>query len=288
MLLALLLLSTHKMILAKKKSLSTEDQGDSEDDQGEESNLERHEDDDEEDDDDDDQDGDDEEEDEDEEEESEPEDEGDEEDEEEEEGGEEDAAKSGWADAMAKVLNTGKTKDKEEEQRGQPAAKAILLSKAKKDSLSSASPRRKGEVDPAAARRAKKETEESCRRRPDVVADRARERALSRVATRGVVQLFNAVREQQKTLKGQLEAAGKSARKRDRVYKDIDRDAFLDVLAGGGGAKKRKAASSGAAKMSFAVKDEPPVDESSWKILRDDFMMGAKMKDWDKAGSESE
>ena len=189
---------------------------------------------------------------------------------------------------MAKVLNTGKTKDKEEEQRGQPAAKAILLSKAKKDSLSSASPRRKGEEDPAAARRAKKETEESCRRRPDVVADRARERALSRVATRGVVQLFNAVREQQKTLKGQLEAAGKSARKRDRVYKDIDRDAFLDVLAGGGGAKKRKAASSGAAKMSFAVKDEPPVDESSWKILRDDFMMGAKMKDWDKAGSESE
>jgi len=57
------------------------------------------------------------------------------------------------------------------------------------------------------------------RRKPDPL-DRNRERLLSKVATKGVVQLFNAVREHQKSLKTQLKDAGKSTKKREKVIKN--------------------------------------------------------------------
>ncbi len=184
--------------------------------------------------------------------------------------GNESTDKSGWADAMAKVLNMGKTSST------QPA----LLSKAKKDTAAGSSSKKdkKSGISREDARLKRKQEEERGRKRPDVVADRAMEKKLSKVATRGVVQLFNAVREQQKSLKGQLDEAGKSVRKRDKVYQNMDKEGFLEVLAGG--KKRKKEADSGA-----EVKTEPK-EESSWKILRDDFMMGAKMKDWDKEDSE--
>jgi hypothetical protein len=52
------------------------------------------------------------------------------------------------------------------------------------------------------------------------------------VAYRGVVQLFNAVRQQQKTLESQLKDAGSSEVKRDKVMKSLDKRAFLDILMG--------------------------------------------------------
>lgn len=52
------------------------------------------------------------------------------------------------------------------------------------------------------------------------------------MAYRGVVQLFNAVRQQQKSLEGQLKEAGSSERKRDKVMKSLDKRAFIDILLG--------------------------------------------------------
>lgn len=46
------------------------------------------------------------------------------------------------------------------------------------------------------------------------------------------MQLFNAVREHQKTLKKDLEDAGPVEYKKDKVMKSLDKRAFLDVLMG--------------------------------------------------------
>ena len=210
--------------------------------------------------------------------------------------------KSGWADAMAKVLGTGKA---------QADSKSLLLSKAKLDRDVAKASHKEGEDDDEsgptkprdsyAVRKAKKmEKDNKCRSKPNPAKDRAREKQLAKLATKGVVQLFNAVREQQKTLKKDLKDAGGSFRKREKVYKNIDKEGFLEVLAGGKRKKTEKEGSSGSdltsKKMKNETKEEPmeikSEDEdnnggSSWKILRDDFMMGAKMKDWDK-DSDSE
>lgn len=50
---------------------------------------------------------------------------------------------------------------------------------------------------------------------------------------RGVLQLFNAVRHQQIDIDKKLVEAGPLERKREKVLKDIDKKAFLDVLMGG-------------------------------------------------------
>lgn len=49
---------------------------------------------------------------------------------------------------------------------------------------------------------------------------------------RGVVQLFNAVRQQQKTVDKTMKKAGKSELKREKVLETIDKKKFLDVLTG--------------------------------------------------------
>ena len=138
-------------------------------------------------------------------------------------------------------------------------------------------------------RELKREKDSACRSKPDAVRDRASERRLAKVATRGVVQLFNAVREQQKSIKSQLDVAGKSTVKRDKVFKSIDKEGFLEVLSGN---KRRldnaEGRGSAAVKVPKTEIKHEEEDESSWKILRDDFMMGAKMKDWDKDSDDNE
>ena len=52
------------------------------------------------------------------------------------------------------------------------------------------------------------------------------------IFSRGVVQLFNAVKKQQKVTEEKLTEAGSSVRKRDRVLQSISKGAFLDMLKG--------------------------------------------------------
>ncbi|XP_067681221.1 RRP15-like protein [Haliotis asinina] len=122
-----------------------------------------------------------------------------------------------------------------------------------------------------------------CRVKPDPL-ERNRERRLQRIATRGVVQLFNAVRQQQKVLEEKLTEAGSSIKKSEKVMQSMTKGKFLDLLKGS------KPSMSEDSKQDIKKEPTQEKDEQStkWKILRDDFMMGAKMKDWDKDDSSDQ
>jgi len=192
---------------------------------------------------------------------------------------------AGWADAMAKVLAMGKNSDKA----------VSVLSKAKKDNVikktvksgdnaASDGEEEEEEVEkklvPLALRKARKREIDSIGRKMPDVLDRNAEKALSKIATRGVVQLFNAVREQQKDIKTKLKEAGGSFRKQEKVFKNIDKNSFVEILTGKSISKPQEEPV--AKKPKTEVKDENDENQSTWNILRDDFMLGAKMRDWDK------
>lgn len=211
----------------------------------------------------------------------------------------------GWADSIAKVLKTNKPKGK----------KTLVLSKAKKlTDLKRKAPEK--DVDPGfeiegeiqeekpepeikeekviGPPRKKKKELPSFRVKPDIL-ERNREKTLQKVATRGVVQLFNAVRNQQKDIAVKLQEAGPLERKREKVLKNIDKRTFLDVLMGN---SKSENIDNAVKSDEDEIKDETDSNKtrkeksktgSTWDVLRDDFGMGAKMKDWDKdlSGDES-
>lgn len=118
------------------------------------------------------------------------------------------------------------------------------------------------------------------------VADLDRERTFKKIATRGVVQLFNAVKTQQSTLETKLQST-KLESKRDEIIRSSEnKKNFLDTLMSGPrakseiidkGIKKEKKEDSSDASGS----DDDEVKESNWSALRDDFMTGKKIG-WDK------
>ena len=233
--------------------------------------------------------------------------------------------KSGWADAMAKVLNMGKNTLQTNPNKPLFLSKAIKDSEIKQRSLNDSAVGDKDSNETPAETRPKlkasirhaqkKELEEKGRCKPDITKDRAREKILCKLATKGVVQLFNAVREQQKSIKTQLNVAGGSVRKREKIYQNMDRQSFLNVLTNQKSVQKKAVDtnisvtqtpnsldtkfSSKRPKLTTnrdidgGVKEESDaendsVHESTWNVFRDDFMMGAKMKDWDKKESDSD
>uniref|UniRef100_A0A8C6WJ74 RRP15-like protein n=1 Tax=Neogobius melanostomus TaxID=47308 RepID=A0A8C6WJ74_9GOBI len=173
-------------------------------------------------------------------------------------------ANAGWADAMAKIL--GK---KTPQNQSSILQKNKELEKVKEKEREEQLERRK-KVDK------KRSWEMLCRVKPNIVKDKEAEKTLQRVATRGVVQLFNAVRKHQKTIDEKVKEVGGSERKKAKILSSVSKKDFIDVLrrteeGSGKTVKKEKAA---------AVKQEQ--EEPAWSVLRDDFMMGATMKDWDK------
>ncbi|NXK50130.1 RRP15 protein, partial [Chauna torquata] len=175
---------------------------------------------------------------------------------------------AGWADAMAKVLS-----------KKIPQNKSIILAKSKKLEKE----REKEKQERLEKRRKldkKREWEMMCRVKPDVVKDRDRERNLQRIATRGVVQLFNAVRMHQKNVDEQVKKAGSSDRKRAKLLSSVSKKDFINVLRSMEGTKgnQNSLGKGTKSKQGEAETEEGP----EWNILRDDFMMGASMKDWDK------
>lgn len=199
----------------------------------------------------------------------------------------------GWADAMAKILRTNKPKRK----------KTIVLSKAKKlkpsvdedvngdeketFTIEASQPQKSDTVKteeesvsskPSSVEQSrknvdrirKKDRDSKGRIKPSVL-DKDREKVLCRIATRGVVQLFNAVREQQKTIEKKIKSAGPSDSKQEKVLKSVNKTEFLNVLM-----KPTKS------QLVPPKVEERAVDESQWSVLRDDFMMSTKLKDWDK------
>ncbi|OWF53394.1 hypothetical protein KP79_PYT10492 [Mizuhopecten yessoensis] len=117
------------------------------------------------------------------------------------------------------------------------------------------------------------------RRKPDPL-EREKEKALQKIAQRGVVQLFNAVRKQQKIL--EESSAGLTEAKKAKVVGNLTKGKFLDILKG---TESNVSSQPDTEQTNVKVKEEP---DDKWSILREDFMMGAKMKDWDKQPSESD
>ncbi|KAG8265179.1 pre-60S ribosomal particles component, partial [Homalodisca vitripennis] len=151
-----------------------------------------------------------------------------------------------WADAMSKILKTNKPKRR----------KTIVLSRAKRANQVKSDEVKEEKLDfeiegdgsvavkieqsadsceikeESLTKRLKKKEWASKGHVKPTVLEKDREKVLQKVATRGVVQLFNAVREHQKTLEKDLEDAGPIEHKKDKVLKSLDKRAFLDVLMG--------------------------------------------------------
>lgn len=169
----------------------------------------------------------------------------------------------GWADAMAKILGKKTTQNK-----------SSILAKNKKPKEKNEQLEKKTLVDK------KRMWEMMFREKPDIVRDRELERSLQRTATRGVVQLFNAVRKHQKNTGEALKEVGGSERKKAKIISSISKKDFIDVL--------RRTEEGG--KVSVKAEKNPPTSEQkpAWSVLREDFMMEASMKDWDKNSDTEE
>ncbi|XP_067305435.1 RRP15-like protein [Pseudorasbora parva] len=173
---------------------------------------------------------------------------------------------AGWAEAMAKILGKKTPESKP----------SILLKNKELDKIKEKEKQerleRKKKLDK------KRAWENMCREKPDVVRDREHERNLQRTATRGVVQLFNALKKHQKNVDEKLKEVGGSERKKSKILSSVSKKDFIDVLRGA------DAAHTSTIKKEKVVKVENP----SWSVLKDDFMMGASMKDWDKESDEED
>lgn len=181
---------------------------------------------------------------------------------------------SGWADAMAKILNK-KT----------PVSQPIILLKNKKLQQEKEKERQE-KLEKRRQLEKKREWEMMCRVKPDAVKDREKERNLQKVATRGVVQLFNAVRKHQSNIDEKVKEAGSSERKRAKLMASVSKKDFINVLRG---QEETKAVQSNKNRTPRSKKVTVKTEEGpEWNILRDDFMMGASMKDWDKKSDDDD
>jgi len=116
-----------------------------------------------------------------------------------------------------------------------------------------------------------------------------REKQLQRLATRGVVLLFNAVHKAQKQ-KAEAEAAGGVAKRKAAVAK-LGKASFLTELkqAAAGGIPTIAGGAVGRAGAGAAGDQQQP--GGSWDVLGEGFpglTKGAKMKDWDRQAGGSD
>lgn len=198
---------------------------------------------------------------------------------------------AGFADAMSKLLGSAsKPKDKKSTSKSSKSSKsksskssssssqaAPILSKRKTPNM------RKLEQDRNEVRTEKKSRQERSimdqmkRDRPTLETYRY-EKELKKIATRGVVALFNAVSEAQKP--NEKESA--------RIAKDMDKSEFLNML-------KKKTISNDNSKDPRQNKDQDTTTATEVNpenvvpsYLKDDFMGKASMKHWDQSDEESE
>lgn len=145
---------------------------------------------------------------------------------------------SGWSDAMNRLLNC------------QVKSQNFILAKAKKDrdviNTDKTSVRHEFEVVKESGEREvvsdvtadesqkekKERKEDVCRklRQKATDADIIFEKQMNAIATRGVVQLFNAVNQQRSRISKKLQEAGPSETRKDRVLASVSKGEFLDSL----------------------------------------------------------
>jgi hypothetical protein len=119
------------------------------------------------------------------------------------------------------------------------------------------------------------------------------ESKLRRIATRGAVTLFNAVRKQQKE-EDAPRGSGGSTGIGGKDVKAMDKKDFLGMLskkAKTDGAPSNKVAAAAAAVKVAASGDEDEdagAGKQGWSVLQEGYMLGSKADDWDKAGSDED
>ena len=114
------------------------------------------------------------------------------------------------------------------------------------------------------------------------------ERTHRRVATRGVVALFNAIAQHQKDSKsgGTEMDASAMVPKDSKEVKKMTKHGFLDLIKS---AAKESAVSSATSETNPKGTIESRIEiKPKWNALHDDYLIGAKMKDWDKQSSDEE
>ncbi|KRZ80462.1 RRP15-like protein, partial [Trichinella papuae] len=127
-------------------------------------------------------------------------------------------------------------------------------------------------------RKTKRRTESwelSYRTKPDAAADREKNRRYRYLATKGVVTLFNAIRERQRKTSKKLEEA-KTIRSMEKIINELKKDEFLESLQNSDFVNPVKVAGKQKDKAEMA---------SKWEVLRDDFLVNGNynnLKDWDK------
>ncbi|KAG2467071.1 PLEK protein, partial [Polypterus senegalus] len=125
-----------------------------------------------------------------------------------------------WAEAMAKILN----------KKTQQSKPTILLKNKELERIKEKEKQEQAEKQKKICER--RDWELIARVKPNIVQDREREKNLQRIATRGVVQLFNAVRKHQKNVDEKLTEAGGSERKKAKMLSSVTKKDFINVLRG--------------------------------------------------------
>lgn len=110
----------------------------------------------------------------------------------------------------------------------------------------------------------------------DLVKELEQERVHRRVATRGVVALFNAISQHQKKSSDPAPSTAETSRSKAEVKK-LTKHGFLDMIKSTAASKQEKA----------VAKTEADKSKPQWNALHDDFMMDSKKK-WDQESSEEE
>lgn len=213
--------------------------------------------------------------------------------------------KKGWADSMAKILNSEKTevlskaekiedleKRKKKQQKSynfeiEGEVKKENETKPSEEALQRAMEKRKRKE-----KRSNKMKALNLRLKPSI-ADADRERTLRKIATKGVVQLFNAVKIQSADLEQKLQST-KLGSKRDEIIRSADnKKHFLDTLMSGPRARS-ELVDKGVKKEKFDASSSDDDERgnnskksTTWSALRDDFMTGKKVG-WDKDDSEED
>jgi hypothetical protein len=219
-----------------------------------------------------------------------------------------------FAKAFAKIMDTSGRKAAEAGVVATSAAAAPILAASK----SIAKRKAEDAEEAAASREAKKLRQEMKqrghevppRRGQDPAADQ-REKALQRLATKGVVRLFNAIAKAQKQLREAEEATGSRAkavklgkasflaalkrgaegepREQPLVPSAPARSAAAPAAAAPSSKKQQQRQQRGAAAQDSGSSEDE--DAAGWEVLQRGFVGlqgGSKMKDWDKAGDSGE
>ena len=122
------------------------------------------------------------------------------------------------------------------------------------------------------------------------------ESKLRKVATRGVVKQFNAIKTHQKTVTdpvGVTRSVTDEATKKkfmDTLKKKSDSKKSASQGVGDNGASDDQDSDLDAPVKTLPTKTQKKTSSAgaatSWEVLRDDYLLGAKMKDWNKESDE--